>query len=122
MVQSSHTIIAVIRQSPYGSTRARTALDIVLAAAAFEQPVSVLLCGEGVLQLIPNQNGDGLGVKTMSKQLASLPLYDIEHIYAEAEAIERYGIETVNAPLPVTSIAAKEIQQLLVEHDHVIGL
>lgn len=122
MTNTSRSIIAVIRQSPYGSSLARSALDIVLAAGAFEQSISVLLCGDGVLQLVPQQNGAALGTKTLSKQLASLPLYDIENVYAEAESIDRYNIDISLAPIPVEARASADIQSLLAQHDHVIGL
>lgn len=121
-MSDTRSIIVVVRNSPYGSSLARTALDIVLAAGAFEQSVSVLLYGDGVLQLNPQQRGDKLGTKTISKQLASLPFYDVEKVYAEANTLERYAIDLAEAPLPVEPVSPKQIQDLLARHDHVMSL
>lgn len=116
------SVLAVIRHSPYGSSIARSALDIVLAAGAFEQPVAVLFYGAGVLQLMPNQHGEALGTKSLSKQLAALPLYDIDRIYAEADAMERYGIDSGQVPLPLEVLSAEDVHDLLAHHDHLLGL
>lgn len=114
--------MVVIRHSPYSSSMARTALDIVLAAGAFEQPVTVLLYGDGVLQLLPHQQSDRLGTKNHAKQLAALPLYGIEKIYADTQSLTQYGVDVALAPLPVESISGEAVQGLLSEHDHVLGL
>ena len=111
----------VVRQSPYGSSLARASLDTALAAAALEQPVSLLFMGDGVLQLIPGQQSEAIGVKNIGRLLASLPLYDIESVYIDAGAAARYQLDTSNLVLPVRPVDPAAIRVLINHCDHVIG-
>lgn len=117
-----NTLLIVLRHSPYGGSLARSGLDIALAAGAFEQPVCVLFCGAGVLQLAPGQDGGAIGRKTHAKQLAALPLYDIDQCYADAQALHDYNIDTDQAPMPVTPLDDAAIHALLCRHRHVLGI
>ena len=74
MAVTKKTVLMVLRHSPYGSGLAKAALDAALASAAFDQSFDLLFMGDGVLQLQPDQDSHTLGIKNMSRQLASLPL------------------------------------------------
>ena len=114
-------MLVVIRHSPYGSSLAKASLDVVLAAAAFEQNIALLFLGDGVLQLIPRQESSALGKKNIGRQLASLPLYDIDSVYVDAEAAARYNIDLTISPVDTQSISTGEIHQLMTEFDHILG-
>lgn len=111
-----------MRHSPYGSSLAKAAVDIALATAAFEQAVDLLFIGEGVLQLLPDQDSQSLGKKNIGRQLASLPLYDINHVFVDAEAASRYKLDIARAPLEAQLLTPHEMHQLMVEYDHLLGL
>lgn len=115
-------LLLVLRHSPYGTSMARSSLDIALAAGAFEQPVTILFSGPGVLQLAPDQHGDVLGRKTLGKQLAAFPLYDIERVYADAGSLVLHSIDPTLAPVPVEALGADAVNALLRNHRHVMGL
>jgi tRNA 2-thiouridine synthesizing protein C len=57
------SILIVLRHSPYGSSLAKASLDVAFAHAAFEQSVDLLFLGDGVLQLLPEQDSQLLGMK-----------------------------------------------------------
>lgn len=114
-------VLLVLRSTPYGSSLARSGIDAGLAAAAFEQSVSLLFLGAGVLQLVPGQNGRALGVRDLGKLLASLPLYDIDRIYADAAAAERFGVDLTTASVSVTPVDVTEMRDLLDASDTVLG-
>lgn len=115
------SLLVVLRHSPYGSSLARAAVDTALAAAAFEQPVKLLFMGDGVLQLLPDQNSKGIGVKNLGRLLASLPLYDIESVYVDLEAATRYAIDLESAPVPVRGLDGAAIHRLMATCDHLVG-
>ena len=115
------TLLMVLRHSPYGSSLARASLDVALAAAAFEQAIDLLFLGDGVLQLQPDQDTQRLGIKNVGKQLASLPLYDINCVYVDAEAAARYNMDLTRAPVATQALDQGEIQQLMVGYDHLLG-
>jgi tRNA 2-thiouridine synthesizing protein C len=115
------SVLVVIRRSPYGSSLAKASVDVVLAMAAFEQDVDVLFLGEGVLQLLPDQDSRPLGLKNIGRQLAALPLYDVSRIYVDAEATARYNLDMTEQILDTQQLAPSEIDQLMVEYDHLLG-
>jgi tRNA 2-thiouridine synthesizing protein C len=115
------SVLIVLRHSPYGSSLARASLDVALAGAAFEQPVDLLFLGDGVLQLQNGQNSQSLGIKNRERQLASLPLYDINHVYVDAEASTRYNLDLASAPLTTRALAPDEIHPLMVAYTHLLG-
>ena len=114
-------MLIVLRHSPYGSSLAGTSLDVALASAAFEQPVDLLFLGDGVLQLQPGQDSEEPGVRNKGKLLASLPLYGIERVYADADAVVRYRLDLAAAPVGAVALNPVEIHELMVAHDHLLG-
>lgn len=114
-------MLLIIRCAPYQDSRAQAAIDATLAYGAFEQPVTVLLQGNGVLLLHGQQNGRTHGRRDIGKQLASLPLYDIEKIYVDAAAARDYGIACEKAPVDTELLDIDGVQALLTHHDHILS-
>ena len=115
------TVLIVIRHSPYGSGLAQASLDVAFANAAFDQPVDLLFIGDGVLQLHPGQDSRIVGMKNVVRQLASLPLYDINRVYVDAAAVARYNLDLTKAPVDTQLLGESELRQLMVEYDHLLG-
>jgi tRNA 2-thiouridine synthesizing protein C len=113
--------LVVIRHTPYGSSLARAALDAAMAMAAFEQAVDILFLGDGVLHLMPDQDGAAIGVNNVGKLLASLPLYDIDSVYVDAASAAKYRITTYDTPIAGQFLDQAQIQQLLSRNDHLLG-
>lgn len=118
---SKKSLLIVIRHSPYGSSLAKASLDVALAMAAFEQTVDLLFLGDGVLQLLPDQDASTLGAKNLGRQLASLPLYDINSVYVDAEAAARYNIDLTKTVVDTQALHPQEMRQLMVGFDHLLG-
>ena len=116
------SVLLVLRHSPYGSSLAKAAVDVALATAAFSQAIDLLFLGDGVLQLIPDQDGRALGMKNVGHQLASLPLYDINHVYVDAEAVTRYSVDLSKAPVDTRVLDHHQLHRLMVGYDHLLGL
>lgn len=113
--------LLVFRQPPYSSSLSRSGLDTALAAGAFEQPVTLLFLSDGIMQLLPKQNSASIGKRNHGKVLASLPLYDIETFWVDAEALSDSGY-AINE-LPEGSMLADRalIQDMLAQHDHILA-
>ncbi len=73
------------------------------------------------MQLQAGQECAGIGVRNLGRLLASLPLYDIDYAYADAEAAARYGLDLAAAPLPVRALDARAIAELIRSHDHLLA-
>ncbi len=120
-LKGKKTVLIVLRHTPYGSSLAKAALDTVLATAAFEQTVDLLFLGDGVLQLLPEQDSRALGRKNFGHQLASLPLYDINNVYVDAESAKSYNLDHSKTPFETRLLDSQAINQLMVEYDHLLG-
>lgn len=121
MAAMKKSFLLICRQPPYGNTRAREALDVALTAATFDQSVSMLFLGDGVLQLLRDQQPADIAQKALDKQLAALPLYDIETIYVEAAALSVRGLDVADLALPVQVLTPEQIAQQIGSHDIVLG-
>jgi len=115
------TVLLVLRHSPYGSSLAKAAVDVALATAAFSQAIDLLFLGDGVLQLLPGQDSRALGMKNVGRQLASMPLYDINRVYVDAQAVTRYNMDLSRAPIETRALDQEEIHRLMVGYDHLLG-
>ena len=115
------SILLVLRHSPYGSSLAKASVDVALANAAFDQPVDLLFMGDGVLQLIPDQDSLRAGRKNIGRQLASLPMYDINRVYVDAEAAQRYKLDITGVAIDTDLLSAAEMHRLMVDYDHLLG-
>ena len=113
--------LLVLNRAPYAGTLARAGLDAALAYAAFDQPVSVLFAGDGVLQLAPAQEPAGIGRKSLRRLIDSMPLYDLEAVYADGEALALNGLAAADLPAFVTVLDAAARRGLQDRHEHVLA-
>jgi tRNA 2-thiouridine synthesizing protein C len=114
-------ILIVCRCPPYGESFAREALDVAMAGAAFDQSVALLFLGAGVAVLAKNQQSDGIQEKSLEKQFAALPLYDVNELYVDADALRQYHFSDTDLSLPAQLLDTHAITQLLERSDIVLN-
>lgn len=121
MAAMKKSFLLICRHAPYGHALAREALDVALTAATFDQPVTMLFLADGVLQLLRDQQPAAIAQKALDKQLAALPLYDVETIYVEAAALSARGLDISDLTLPAQALTPQQIAQQIETHDIVLG-
>lgn len=122
MTSSDHKpLLILVRHAPHSSSIARAGVDTALAAAAFDQPVVLVFTGAGVCHMMPNQDGRLIGGKQVLGVLQSLPLYDIERYYVEAESAQQYGLLEADLPPEATLIDRSQLNALLADAAHSLG-
>ena len=94
MADNKH-ILVVIRQAPFYSS-ARESIDLALALAAFELPISLLFTEQGVWCLSA-QNSAQVEHKPLDKMLAALGLYDIEKVFVGEQDLACAGLTELTA-------------------------
>jgi tRNA 2-thiouridine synthesizing protein C len=114
-------ILILARKPPYGSAIAQELLDATLVAGVFEQAVSVLFTDDGVFQLLRGQRGDMLGTRDIAKALTALPTYEVDALYASADALSQRGLTTDDLAMPVQVLDRDGIAALLGGQDVVIS-
>jgi tRNA 2-thiouridine synthesizing protein C len=91
----SHTekSVAIINSNaPLSKANAKDALDIALIFGSYEQAVSLYFQGDGVYQLIAEQQPEKVQQKDFLKTFAALEFYDIENIYVCHHSLIQRGL------------------------------
>ena len=111
----------VNRKAPYGTIYALESLEFALAAAAFDQDVTVVFLDDGVFQLKKNQDTTAIGMKNFSKAYGALDEYDVKKIYVEKESLEARGLSKADLVIPVEVLAADELRDIMARQDMVFS-
>ena len=117
----SKNILIIQRTAPYGTSLAREGLDYVLTSAAYDQNIQILFMGDGVFQLVKNQNSSDIQLKSQLGAMEVLPLYDIEDLYVITEDLAERNLSENDLGIPVKLIARSDTHTLIEQQDHVVG-
>lgn len=107
-------------KAPFSSNAGKDALDIALIFGSFEQPTSLFFQGDGVWQLIQEQNGAIISVKDYLKTFAAFEFYDLENIYVCQESLFQRSLTTDFHIDQVQVLAKNEFAEKLASHHTVL--
>lgn len=111
----------IVNQSPpYSSANASEALDLALAAATFDQDVSILFTGDACYQLLNQQTPEKIDAKNLNKMFKALPIYGISEILVDADSLEHRQIKELIEGVSIKLLSKDEIKQLYNKADAVI--
>ena len=108
--------------APYHGHHAQESLDALLVMAAFGQNPSVLFQGDGVWQLLANQQSDSLGKPSIIAQLSALELYDVNDVYVDAQSLLLRGLTPEHLAIPVQILSHESLKDFFQQHSPVIRL
>ena len=111
--------LVISSSAPYGTSQAKEATELALATALFDQKVALLFQGDGVFQLLPNQNPAAVEQKNLSAMQQALPLYDVEDLFYCADSLQARGIDHERLALPANALSRSEIASLIRQQDHI---
>lgn len=115
-------ILVISRRAPYGTSLAREALDVALAASVYDQDIGILFMDDGVFQLLKKQNPTLIAQKNLSATLPALSLYGIDNIYVHKESLEERALVQNELILDGIKIVTNaEIEELLDQQDHLLS-
>ncbi len=115
-------LLIISRQPPYGSTRAREALDVALVAATYDQDVSLVFMDDGVFQLIRHQQPSVIAQKNLAANLSALPLYGVEKIYVHCESLALRQLAPEDLMLnEIQLVDNQALQCILKEQDQLLS-
>ena len=117
----SKRMLVLLRKPPHGSIFGQEALEAVLVAGAFEQDVTLLLMGDGVLNLLPGQQADLLEHRDLLTMFASLKEYDVRHIVVQESALQQRGLGSADLAMKVDVLDDQRIAKLIDAQDVVIS-
>jgi tRNA 2-thiouridine synthesizing protein C len=114
-------VLMLLRQAPYRTAHALEAADVALVAGAFEQSVSVLFEGDGVWQLVKDQDGGAIGTRTIGRVLSALPRYEVDAIYVCADSLAAAGLTADDLVIPATPLSRDQQRALIARQDAVVN-
>ena len=107
---SSHELVFIATRSPWDGSSASAGADLLMTAAVFEQAVRLIFCGDGVWQLLGNQDGGKLRMKTLSRIYPAFELYDIRHIAVSDTAMRERGLSLSDLVVEASVVGDEEIR------------
>jgi len=114
-------LLFTFRHAPYGSSIARDGLDALLAASAYGQDLSVLFMGDGVFQLLTDQQSSDISAKSLSATLPALPIYDIDQIYVQESALIERGLQNQTLVLDAQVLNDQAVRALMLKQEGVLS-
>lgn len=112
-MDKSPDLLIIQTHAPYASSHAQEALDLVLAAAAFDTNVTYLLTGDACYQLLPYQAPEHVGRKALHKMMKALPIYGVDQILVAQDDLTARGITGMDSALCIQPISQAEIRDLI---------
>ncbi|MBA0206491.1 sulfurtransferase complex subunit TusC [Pectobacterium aroidearum] len=82
----------VFTHAPHGNASGREGLDALLAVSALTEDIGVFFVGDGVLQLLPQQQPDQILMRNYIATFGVLPLYDIDCCYLCETSVRQRGL------------------------------
>lgn len=116
------SIALICNHSPYGGSEARELIDTALAAAAFEQKVSLIFMGAGALMLIEKQNPAAIEQKNLSRMMNMLSMYDVEDIFVHDQALKDYSLSTEELVDSAKIVDSESLQRWISQQDLCMSL
>ena len=113
--------LAIINsKAPFSSNYGKDALDVALIFGSFEQKVSLFFQGDGVYQLIANQDASLVSIKDYLKTFSAFEFYDIEDIYVCQQSLVNRQLDEAFHINDVQVLTSVEFGKALNRHQHVL--
>ena len=105
---------------PHGTLHAWESLELALTAAAFDQDISIVFMGGGVCQLLTGQDTGQIGIRNFAPAFRAFEDYGIRHVYAEKDALARYGLGPVDLLVDVDPVDTTTLTRMMIEQDIIL--
>lgn len=112
------TFLFLHRRPPYGSGHAREMFDAALIAASFDQQVHLAFVGDGVFQLLRDQQPAAIAQTGLTLEI--LEDADIEQVWVERESLLERGLAEADLSVPANVVSRAEMTDLLARMDMVL--
>ncbi|XBC38667.1 MAG: sulfurtransferase complex subunit TusC [Buchnera aphidicola (Melaphis rhois)] len=115
-------IAFIFYRVPYGVSLSREGLDAVLSISMVNQNISIFFIGDGVFQLMKNQNPECILSHNYVSSFGVLPFFEINNLYyCKDSLVERGLFDKCHFCLNVSIISRKCIREKLEKHDVIIS-
>lgn len=105
----------VFQSSPHSTTKGREGLDAILAASAYSEDIGIFFIGDGVQQLLEDQQPEKILSRDYIAGFKMLSLYDLEEIFVCQTALSNRGLKKNNLNIDVDVISNQQINEKLAQ-------
>ena len=114
-------IAFIFTSAPHGSAAGREGLDALMATSAFTDDIGVFFIGDGVFQLLTNQQPAAILARDYIATFKILPLYDIEDCWVCLASMRERGLSDATPfVVPVQMLEPDALRDRLDEYDVVM--
>ncbi len=114
-------LLFVFDKPPHSSPATKEGLDAILTASAFGQNVTLLLIGDGILQILTNQDPSLLPAKNTASIFQSLEMYGIENIITPSQNLKDKGLSLSDLTIPCEIIDNAQLSKLYATQDQILS-
>ncbi|SHO55045.1 sulfurtransferase complex subunit TusC [Vibrio quintilis] len=107
------SITFIFRQPPHIYSSGREGLDALLAASAFSEDIQVVFLGEGVSNLLIQQQPSVILSRDYISMFKLFELYEIENVYVCQHSLERLGLKDAELVIDAQRSCADDISEVL---------
>jgi sulfur relay protein TusC/DsrF len=116
-MQTKHILI-LARTAPYGSVWTAEAYRSAMGFATSDLPTTLVLFSDAVFAAVKNQQAEGIGSGSLSRELANAEDFDIT-LYVHGPSLEERSL-TPEDIINVETIDDAGMQKLIAAADHVL--
>jgi len=120
MSQTDKSVAIINASAPFSQANAKDSLDVALIFGAYEQTVSLYFQGDGVYQLIAEQQPESIQQKDFLKTFAALEFYDIDNIYICQNSLEQRNLPAKFCIDNVQVLDCDEFGMSLLQHQTIL--
>lgn len=114
--------LAVLNSSaPFGNDNFRESIDLLLANASYDRPVALFFYGDGLYQLVANQQPSLVDAKDISKMFGLLDLYDIEDVFICQQSLQARQLDADSLIVTGQVLNSADWLQQLSNYDQVVS-
>lgn len=113
MSEIINKVAFIFRTPPHGSASGREGLDALLATSALSEDLGVFFSGDGVYQLLAEQDPSVILSRHYAPTFGLLDLYDVEQVYLCQRSLSERGLALEQMCIPAQVLAPEQWQQTL---------
>ena len=115
------SILIRMSKSPSSGLTSGEQLETAMVAATFEQEVSILFIGDGVFNLLTDQETQEVKGYNIEKMLLALPTFEVNDLFICERSLEQRQVGVFNLPKNAKVITFEDQRRLIKTTDVVLS-
>ena len=105
---------------PFAQATAKEALDVALIYGSYEQSTHLFYQGDGVYQLISQQQPELITTKDFLKTFSAFEFYELDHVYVCQQSLAERGLQENFHIENVIVLPPNEFALMLKQHNVIL--